>query len=211
MAFLDFNWAEAAPQDPGKCEWIGFSPHYKRIIQAPEWQPAQISAKAGVTPAEMKTEAQMLAFVSLETQKRRGRKEKACVCSFCSPLKSFLWLFYLVLLPHTSAGAEDSRGHLAASHIQEGLQLSAFDVSIKGSHLSSCWNEHQLKEDGIRSKTLLHPVCLPVALDAPAPCVIIIAWMTKLHYSSQCKWDLTSTTQPGRGEGQLSSSGRMVS
>lgn len=187
MAFLDFNWAEAAPQDPGKCEWIGFSPRYKRIIQAPEGQPAQISAKVSVTPAKMKTQAQMLAFMSLETQKCWGSKGKTCVCSFCSPLKSFLWLFYLVLLLNTRAGAEDSTGHLAASLIQEWLQLSAFDVSIKGNHLPSCWNEHQLEENGICSKMLLHPVCLPVALDAHAPCVSIITRMTQLHYNSQCR------------------------
>lgn len=184
VAFLDFNWAEAAPQDPGKREWIGFSLHYKGIIQAPKWQPAQISVKASVTPAGMKTETDMLAFVSLETQKCWGGKGKKCVCSFCSPLKGFS---FSILLLRTRAAAEKSRGHLAASHIQEGLQLLAFDVSIKDNHSSSCWNISQLKEDDIYRKILLHLVCLPVALDTHTHQESLLLHEWCIHYSSQCK------------------------
>lgn len=48
-------------------------------------------------------------------------------------------------------------GHLAGSHIHEGLQLQTFDVIVKGGHPSSP-RDVVTKRGGHSCKTFMHPV-----------------------------------------------------
>lgn len=92
VSFLDFNWAEAAPHDTGKCEQIEFSVHYKGFIQAPKWQPAQISVKDCVTPAERKTWDTDAGFCHWQLRNAEQVEERNVYAKFCSPLEEFAFL-----------------------------------------------------------------------------------------------------------------------
>ena len=106
VSFLDLNWPKAAPHDTGKCEWVEFSLHYKGIIQASKWQPAQISVKDchANWDEDIRHKRWLL---SLASSKCWAVGREKCVChKFCNPLEEFACLFCLLLRtgPFTEVG-----------------------------------------------------------------------------------------------------------
>lgn len=95
VSFLDFNWAELAPHDTGKCEWILFSLIIRVLSRPQSSNLPRWVLKTASHQLRGRHKAQMLPPCHRQVRNAEQVEERN-VPKFCSPLEEVV--FYSALL-----------------------------------------------------------------------------------------------------------------